>query len=128
MGCRNRPAPCGAPDVPVDTSEPDGYIRAQRFHSGPVHEEVAMEEIFPVGSGVVLGLVIAYLASGRLRGWILAAGSVLIGATASWASGELAVSWLYLFVDIGQVLLAGALTWVLALSWRRLVGVARREV
>ena len=87
-----------------------------------------MDEIFPVGSGIVLGLVIAYLVSGRLRGWVLAAGSVLIGFAASWASGELAVSWLYLFVDIGQVLLAGALTWVLALSWRRLVGVARREV
>src|SRR5262249_43555871 len=121
MGCRNRPAPCGAPDVPVDTSEPDGYIRAQRFLSGPLHEEVAMEE-------TVRGRCVAYLASGRLRGWILAVGSVLIGATASWASGELAVSWLYLFVDIAQVLLAGALTWVLALRWHRLVGVARREV
>jgi len=87
-----------------------------------------MEEIFPVGSGVVLGLVVAYLVSGRLRAWILAAGSVLIGATASWITGELAVSWLYLLVDIGQVLIAGALTWVLALRWRRLVGFARREV
>jgi hypothetical protein len=87
-----------------------------------------MEEIFPVGSGVVLGLVIAYLAPGRLRGWILAAGSVPIGVTASWLSGELAVSWLYLLIDIGQVLIAGALTWILALRWRRLTGTARREV
>jgi hypothetical protein len=86
-----------------------------------------MEEIFPVGSGVVLGLVIAYLASGRLRGWILATGSVLIGVTASWLSGELAVSWLYLLVDIGQVLVAGALTWTLALRWRRLVGAVHRQ-
>ena len=86
-----------------------------------------MEEVFPVGSGVVLGLVIAYLAPGRLRGWILAMGSVLIGAAASWISGELAVSWLYLLVDIGQVLVAGALTWILAARWRRHAGVARRE-
>jgi hypothetical protein len=86
-----------------------------------------MEEIFPVGSGIVLGLVIAYLVSGRLRGWVLAAGSVLIGFAASWVSGELAVSWLYLLLDIGQVLVAGALTWILALRWRRFVGVARRE-
>jgi hypothetical protein len=86
-----------------------------------------MEEIFPVGSGVVLGLVIAYLASGRLRGWILVAGSVLIGVTASWLSGELAVSWLYLLVDIGQVFVAGALTWILALRWRRLVGTTRYQ-
>jgi hypothetical protein len=86
-----------------------------------------MEEVFPVGCGVVLGLVVAYLVSGRLRGWALAVGSVVIGATASWITGELAVSWLYLLVDIGQVLLAGALTWVLALRWRRLVGAACRQ-
>jgi hypothetical protein len=90
-------------------------------------EEGIMEEVFPVGSGVVLGLVIAYLVSGRLRGWVLAVGSVLIGATAAWVTGELAVSWLYLLVDIGQVLVAGALTWILAVRWRRFVGAARRE-
>jgi len=86
-----------------------------------------MEEVFPVGSGVVLGLVVAYLVSGRLRGWILAVGSVLVGATASWVSGELAASWLYLAVDIGQVLVAAALTWILAARWRRFAGAARRE-
>jgi len=87
-----------------------------------------MEEVFPVGSGVVLGLVLAYLVPGRLRGWILAVGSALIGAAASWISGELAVSWLYLLVDIGQVLVAGALTWILAARWRPFARVARREV
>ena len=86
-----------------------------------------MEEVFPVGSGVVLGLVIAYLVPARLRGWVLGLGSALIGATASWITGELAASWLYLLVDIGQVLLAGGLTWVLATRWRRL-SAARREV
>ena len=86
-----------------------------------------MEEVFPVASGVVLGLVVAYLAAGRLRGWILAVGSVLIGWTASWISGELAVNSLYLVVDTGQVLLAGALTWILAARWRRFAGAARRE-
>lgn len=85
-----------------------------------------MEEVFPVGSGVVLGLVIAYLVPGRLRGSILAVGSILIGATAAWITGEVAVSWLYLLVDIGQVLVAGALTWILALRWRRFAA-ARRE-
>ena len=86
-----------------------------------------MEEVFPVGSGVVLGLVVAYLVSGRLRGWILAVGSVLVGATASWVSGELAASWLYLAVDIGQVLVAAALTRILVARWRRFAGAARRE-
>ena len=85
-----------------------------------------MEEIFPVGAGVVLGLVIAWLVPGRVRGWLLAIMSVVIGGTASWVSGELAVSWLYIPVDIAQALIAGALTWVLGLRWRRLVGSARR--
>jgi hypothetical protein len=78
-----------------------------------------MEEIFPVGSGVVLGLVIAYLVPGRLGGWVLGGFSVLIGATAAWVSGELAVSWVYLLIDIAQVLAAGAMTWFLAVRWRR---------
>jgi hypothetical protein len=86
-----------------------------------------MEEVFPVGCGVILGLVVAYLVAGRLRGWVLGAGSVLIGSTAAWITGELAASWLYLLVDVAQALVAGALTWVLALRWRRLVGAARRE-
>ena len=86
-----------------------------------------MEEVFPVGSGVVLGLVVANLVSGRLRGWVLGVGSVVIGATASWISGELAVSWLYLVVDIGQVVVAGSLTWILAARWRRLIDAARRQ-
>ena len=86
-----------------------------------------MEEVIPVGSGVVLGLVVTYLVSGRLRGWMLAVGSVLIGATASWITGELAVSWLYLVPDSGQVLVAGALTWILAARWQRFAGAARRE-
>jgi uncharacterized membrane protein len=86
-----------------------------------------MEEVIPVGSGVVLGLVVANLVSGRLRGWVLGVGSVAIGATASWISGELAVSWLYLVVDIGQVVVAGALTWILAARWRRLIDAARRQ-
>jgi hypothetical protein len=85
-----------------------------------------MAEVFPVASGIVLGLVVAYLVPGRLRGWILAAGSLLVGATASWISGELAASSLYLLVDVGQALVAGGLTWILAARGRRLVGAVRR--
>lgn len=87
-----------------------------------------MEEAFPVALGVVLGVVVAYLVSGRQRGWVLGGGSLLIGVAASWISGELAVSWLYLLVDIGQALAAGALTWILAARWRRHTGAVRREV
>ncbi len=86
-----------------------------------------MEEVFPVGSGVVLGLAIAYLVRGRVRLWTLAGGSVLLGTAASWLSGELAVSWGYLLIDIGQVLVAGGLTWILAARWRRQATAAHRR-
>jgi hypothetical protein len=86
-----------------------------------------MEEVFPVVSGIVLGLVLAYWVRGRARGWLLAGGSVLIGAAAAWLSGELAISWLYLLIDTAQVLAAGAMTWVLAARWRRLGRAALRR-
>ena len=86
-----------------------------------------MEEVFPVGCGVILGLVVGHLVSGRLRAWVLAVGSVVIGTAASWITGELAVSWLYILVDVAQVLVAGALTWIIALRWHRLVGAASRR-
>ena len=86
-----------------------------------------MEEVFPVGSGIVLGLVVAYLISGRLRAWVLAVGSVAIGVTASWIGGELEASWLYILVDVGQALIAGGLTWILALRWHRLAATVRRQ-
>ncbi len=78
-----------------------------------------MEEVFPVGSGVVLGLVIANLVPARFRVWVLGGASALLGVTASWISGELAISGLYLPVDIGQVAAAGAMTWILAARWGR---------
>jgi uncharacterized membrane protein (Fun14 family) len=78
-----------------------------------------MEEVIPVGSGVVLGLIVAYVVRSRFRLAALAGGSVLLGLAASWLTGELAVSWIYLPIDIAQVLAAAALTWVLAARWRR---------
>src|SRR5437870_2037338 len=52
--------------------------------------------------------------------------SVLLGTTASWVSGELTVSWLYLLIDIAQVSAAGAMTWVLAACGKRLRSPAMR--
>jgi hypothetical protein len=86
-----------------------------------------MEEVIPVGSGVVLGLVIAYLVGARFRPWALAVGSALIGWAASWITGELAVSWIYVPIDIAQVLVAGALTWILVARWRSHAAAAHRR-
>jgi len=79
-----------------------------------------MDELFPVGSGVVLGLALVYLVRPRFRVWVLGVLSVVLGAAASWASGELAVHWFYLVIDVAQVAAAAAMTWVLAARWKRL--------
>jgi hypothetical protein len=50
-------------------------------------------EIFPVAAGVVAAVLVFRIASPRRRLTVLAVLSVLFGVTASWASGELSVSW-----------------------------------
>jgi hypothetical protein len=85
-----------------------------------------MEEVIPVGSGVVLGLIIAYGIGARFRLGALAGGSIVLGLAASWLTGELAVSWVYVLIDSAQVLVAAALAWVLAARWRRHAEVAPR--
>jgi len=45
--------------------------------------------------------------------------SVALGAVASWISGELAVSGVYILIDAAQVLGASLATWALAAAWRR---------
>ena len=78
-----------------------------------------MEEVFPVLSGIVIGLAVHPIASRRLRSIILAVLSVAFGVTASWISGELAVSVFYILIDVAQVLVAAILTSVLVAAWRR---------
>lgn len=76
-------------------------------------------EIFPVVAGIVAALLAFRVASPRRRLTVFAALSILFGVTASWASGELSVSWGYVLFDIGQVLVSGALTLLLAAVWQR---------
>jgi hypothetical protein len=78
-----------------------------------------MDEVFPVLAGVIVGLVTQILASRRARGLALGALSVLFGALATWISGEFPISWIYLLIDIAQVLGVALLTWGLATAWRR---------
>jgi hypothetical protein len=77
-----------------------------------------MEEVLPVGAGVVLGLVLANR-GGRWRWVALVALSLLLGFAAAYVTGELAVSWVYVLIDTAQVLAASAMTWLLAARWRR---------
>jgi len=78
-----------------------------------------MDEVFQVLAGVVRGLLLHGISSLSRRGAIAGAASVAIGALASWISGELAVSWLYVLIDTAQVLVSALLTSVLVRAWRR---------
>jgi len=79
-----------------------------------------MDEVFPVLAGVVVGLVIPTVVSpSRLRWLVLVVLSVVLGSVATWVSGELAISAVYLLVDITQVLGAAIATAVLVSIWRR---------
>jgi len=76
-----------------------------------------MEEIVPVLSGIVIGLLTHCLSPTALRAVCLGVLTAVAGVFASWVTGELAVSWLYVLVDVGQVLVAGVLTSIAANRW-----------
>ena len=78
-----------------------------------------MDEVFPVLAGVIVGLVVPTVMSSRLRWPMLLVVSVALGAVASWISGELAVSAVYILIDVAQVLGASVATWALVRAWRR---------
>jgi len=78
-----------------------------------------MEEVFPVLAGVAVGLVAHLIGSVRVRAALIGVFSVAFGACASWVSGELASSWLYLVVDVAQVVAASVMTLLLARVWAR---------
>jgi hypothetical protein len=73
-----------------------------------------MDEVFPILAGIALGLVVWRANSRRFRAWLLSLCSLVLGAVASWISGELLVSAWYLVVDCVQVLVAAWITTILA--------------
>jgi hypothetical protein len=77
-----------------------------------------MDEVFPVLAGVVLGLAIHAIGSKGVRAVLIAVFSLGFGAVASWISGELAISVVYVAIDAAQVTVAAVLTAVLAAAWR----------
>ena len=77
-----------------------------------------MDEVFPVLSGIAVGLIVSFIASG-LRVVALGVLAVAFGILASLISGELAISWVYALIDIAQVLGAALLTSVLVARWQR---------
>jgi hypothetical protein len=78
-----------------------------------------MEEVFPVLAGVVVGLALHPMKSRVLRSVIVLVASLGFGALASWISGELAISPVYIAIDAAQVAIAAILTAMLVTAWRR---------
>jgi hypothetical protein len=76
-----------------------------------------MGELFPVLAGVCIGFVLLRIPSLRTRGIALVVLSLCAGFTASLISGELFVSWDFLFFDVPLVLL-GAVVTTFVLTWQ----------
>jgi len=78
-----------------------------------------MEEVFPVLAGVAVGLATHSVRPVWLRICLFVLFGLGLGVIASWISGELAVSWVYVLIDSGQVIGAGAMTAVGITFWLR---------
>lgn len=84
-----------------------------------------MHEIFPVVAGVLVGVIAMRIASLQVRAIVIALLSVLFGVAASAVSGELALSWEFVLVDIPLVAIS-ALATVFVLRRVFAVGIAHR--
>lgn len=72
-----------------------------------------MNEVFPVVSGVVVGMLIGRLTA-RRRPWVWLSVTVLLGVCATVVSGEWKASWAYLLVDIPLVGLSSAAAYLVS--------------
>jgi hypothetical protein len=78
-----------------------------------------MDEVLPVLAGIALGLATSAVRASWLRIPLIAVLGLTVGATASWISGELAISWVYVLIDTAQVVGASVLTGILLTVWVR---------
>jgi len=78
-----------------------------------------MDEVFPVLAGIVVGMATERVHPTRLRALVVAVLALAFGAVASWLSGELAISSIYVLIDAAQVGAVGGMTAVLIAVWRR---------
>jgi thiamine transporter ThiT len=84
-----------------------------------------MHEVFPVVAGVLVGLITMRIANMRLRTLAFVVLSVIFGITATTISGEFAISWEFLLVDIPLVMVAAIATVVVATRAPRWVAARR---
>jgi hypothetical protein len=72
-----------------------------------------MDELFPVVSGAVLGILVAALRP-SLRLWVGVLVSILLGVAATVVSGEFQIGWEYLLIDIPLVAVSTGLSFTVA--------------
>jgi hypothetical protein len=77
-----------------------------------------MNELFPIVSGVVIGLLLGVLRP-SLRFGVAVVLSVVFGFAATVASGEFRISWGYLLIDIPLVAGSAALSFIATQAVRR---------
>jgi hypothetical protein len=84
-----------------------------------------MHEIFPVVAGVLVGLITMRIANMRLRTLAFVVLSVVFGVAATTLSGEFAIGWEFLLIDIPLVMLCAVATVVVATRAPRWVAARR---
>ena len=79
-----------------------------------------MQEIVPLVAGVAIAFLTQHFGVGpRSKAITLLVCSVAIGVVASFVSGELFVSWVFLAIDFALTLLAAGLTMALLVTRQR---------
>ena len=79
-----------------------------------------MQEIVPLAAGVVIAFLVQRFGTApRAKMIALLVASVVIGAIASFVSGELFESWVFLAIDTGLVFLSASLTLAGVALWQR---------
>lgn len=86
-----------------------------------------MQELFPVVSGIIAAVATAQMAAPRTRLVTLVAASLVVGFLASLLSGELVISWGFIWVDALIVLAVASVTVVAMTAWTRRTTLARQQ-
>lgn len=86
-----------------------------------------MQELFPIVSGIIAAVLTRQMVAPRVRLATLVAVSLIVGFLASMLSGELVISWGFIWVDALLVLAAAGVTAVAMAAWTRHTTPARQR-
>jgi uncharacterized membrane protein YeaQ/YmgE (transglycosylase-associated protein family) len=84
-----------------------------------------MQELFPLAAGALIGLAIQWVRSPRLRALVLVVVCLIVGALASFLSGELAISPAFISFDTVLVWVGALVAVIAATLWRRRTSATR---